>query len=177
MRNRFLFLGLSASLAAGAAAFLACSGSTESTASEDAGADVFDSGPRETGADGKDSAPPCDPTADFVKKIPDASIADGASTSGVCAGCIEARCKKELDRCNQDCACQALAQTGLACYMQNSGKPAACVAPFVSAPSTTRNIALGLVGCLSESCKTECAVDAFIGDAGDAGDAADARDD
>jgi hypothetical protein len=173
MRNRFMFLGLSASLVTGAAAFLACSGSTESTGGGDAGSDVtvVDSGPKDAGVDAKDSAPPCDTTADFVSKIPDASIADGASTTGICAGCLQAKCATEVDKCNKDCTCQGIADTAITCYAQNTSDPLQCIGDFASAPSATRSIGLALFSCVSSNCVDECAVNSFISDAGDAGDA------
>jgi hypothetical protein len=171
MRNRFLFLGLSVSVFAGAAAFLACSGGTESTPSTDAGMDVADTGPVDTGADVARDSATCDLSADFVTQIPDASIADGASTSGICAGCIEAKCKTDLDKCNHDCTCQNLANAGLTCYLAHSDDPTQCIGPFLSAPTSTRNIALGMFGCVNSSCQDECAVNSFLNDGGDGGDA------
>jgi hypothetical protein len=171
MRNRFLFLGLSASVITGAAAFLACSGDTESTSSTDAGADtgVVDSGSKDSAADATDSAPPCDTSKNFITKIPDASIADGASTTGACAACVQTKCSTEVDKCNKDCVCQGLADKALTCYAQANGDftaAAACVGDFAGAPAATQKIGFALVGCVNDNCKKECAIDALIGDAG-----------
>lgn len=165
MRARSMLLGVSVALAATGGALQACSGDTESTPAADAGPDVVDSGPKDTGADVAVDSSPCDTSQDFTARIPDASIADGASTTGVCMGCVNANCKSAVDKCNKDCTCAGLADDALECYA-TSQDALKCGGPFFNAPSSTQKIGIELFGCVNNSCKTECAVDAFIQDAG-----------
>ena len=101
--------------------------------------------------DVKDSAPPCDPTADFLKDIPDASIADGATTTGVCLGCAKTKCKTEIADCAKDCACQDIAGKALDCYAKGQAI-LKCAGQFASVPAATRNIGLALFGCVNNEC-------------------------
>src|SRR5437588_9668241 len=124
MRVHAFLIGATVSLVAVMAGIQACGGDTSSgTTPTDAGNDVtLDTKPPPPPPPddaGADSAT-CDLSADFTTKIPDASIADGESTTGICIGCVEAKCKKDLDSCNQYCPCQSAAAKALECYAKNT---------------------------------------------------------
>jgi len=168
-----MLLAASASFVAAGFAIQACGGDTSADPpAVEAGvpeAGIADTGPKDTGADAKDAAPPCDPNADFTTKIPDASIADGASTTGLCAACAKTKCKTELAACNKDCPCQNLASGALDCFAKSQDL-LKCGSGFFGANSTTQNIGLAMFDCIRDECNAECAADQFAPDAGDAGD-------
>ncbi len=156
MRTRFLFAAFSTTLAAAACTLQACSGGTESTPSEDAGVDApveaaKDTGVTDTG--GVDSAT-CDLSADFSTRIPDAEVLDGATTTGICMGCMKSKCAKAVDGCNKNCSCQGIADKGITCYSKSGGDYAATIACIGSIPSDTKAI-LALLGCAQEQCGGE----------------------
>ncbi len=173
MKARIFLLGGSISLIAAAFVVQAC-GDTEpvTTAPEvDSGADVVDSSPPKEAAPADEDAATCDLSADFTTEIPDASIADGATTTGVCLACAHVKCQKQLDECNQDCDCQGLAGDALGCYLANSANPLLCAGNFAGVDSNTQQIAIAAVSCINSGCKKECATEAFL----DGGTDADAN--
>lgn len=169
MRARFFLFAAATTLAAAAFAVQACSSSSEAPAAPaDSGSDVtvVDSAPPKEAAPPEQDSATCDLSADFTSSIPDASIADGATTSGICLGCSHDKCAKDLAACNEDCTCQNVAGSTLDCVLKNAGKSyqeiaTACGGAILSLDSNTQKLLLNLVGCLNDSCKTECAVDAF----------------
>lgn len=171
MRIRFFIVGVSAVLFGGGFAVQACGGSqSDGTAAVDAGLDVVDATVKDTNApDVKDAAPACDTNADILKGIPDASIADGASSTGVCLGCAASKCKNEIDACKKDCACQGVAADALECYAKTQS--ISCAASFTSVPKATQQIGFALAGCVSGNCDKECQASALL----DAGSDADAN--
>lgn len=174
MRVRLFFLGASATMIAGALAVQACGGEEETAPAADAGVEAApEAAPRDTGAPdtGVDSGPPCDTNADFTDNIPDASIADGASTTGVCVACAKSKCGQEVDDCNKDCPCQEVADQALDCFAKGNSV-LQCAASFASVPQKTQQIGLALFSCLNDECATECATSSFL----DAGADADAGD-
>lgn len=179
MRTRFFVLAASVTSLVAAALGLAiggCGETEETPAPVDAGSDVVDSGKKETAPPVEEDASPCDTSADFSKQIPDAAIADGASTTGICVGCAQKNCKKYIDDCNKNCECQGLAAEALECYAKSGGDIVGCLGKFAnSSPSKeTQQTGVGLFTCLNGSCKDECQTAAFDPDAGDAGGDADA---
>jgi len=175
MGPRFFLVAGGIGLVTTAFVIQAC-GETEPTpaAPVDSGADVAvaDSGQKEAAPADEDAAT-CDPSADFTKQIPDASIADGASTSGSCLQCAQAKCKAQIDACNQDCDCQQLAAEGLDCYLKHASNPLVCASSFVGVSEETQNIGFALIGCLNSGCKDPCATNSF--QPSDAGSDADAN--
>ena len=172
MRIRLFLACVSAGLFGGGFAVQACGGTEDVTPAADGGGDATaEAAPVKDSAlpDVKDSAPACDPNRDFLKDIPDASIADGASTTGICVACGKQKCKSDIDKCAANCPCQNLASGALDCYLKTQAFT--CGAPFLNAGTETRNIGLGLVQCLQTDCRAECAAAAFNPDAGDGGDA------
>jgi hypothetical protein len=172
MRIRFFLTVVSASLFAAGFAVQACGSTTnDAPAAADSGADVFEaSTPKDTSvADvAADTAPACDPNKDILSGIMDASIADGASSVGLCLGCAKSKCSMEIDSCKMDCDCQGLAGTALECFAMAGGvqsKEFACVGPFAGAPKATQNIGIALAGCVQQSCADECQTQQFM-DAG-----------
>ena len=123
--------------------------------------------------------------ADFTAEIPDASIADGASTTGICLECAKKTCPTQIGECTQNCDCQELAVGALDCFLKNSTKSqlelfGICGGKFGGVNPATQQLGFGLLTCINGGCKTECATDSFqtkdagkdaAGDAGDAGDA------
>ncbi len=177
MRTRLFVLAASVTSLGVAALSLATGGCGETepeatTTAADASADVTDSGKKDV-VTVEEDASPCDTSADFTKQIPDASIADGASTTGVCVGCAVKNCKKYIDECNQNCECQDLAADALECYATSGGDIVGCLGKFANAsPSKqTQQTGIGLFTCLNGSCKDECQTEALNPDAGDGGDA------
>ncbi|HVH44394.1 MAG TPA: hypothetical protein VM925_18705 [Labilithrix sp.] len=176
MGARVIVLGACVCVGATALVVQAC-GSTEDVQQPvaDSGPDVIDSGePDVVKVEQKDSAT-CDLSADFTTKIPDAAIADGASTSGLCLACTNAKCKEQVDACNQNCRCQEVADEALTCYLQNTANPYVCGAQVggAGADDETRTIAINLIVCVNSSCTKECATEEYTGPK-DAGAGADA---
>jgi len=170
MRIRFFVVGVSAVLFGGGFAIQACGGTQSDSTPVDAGPDVVDATVKDTNApDVKDSAPACDTMADILKDIPDASIADGGSSVGLCLGCAKVKCASEIDQCKQDCACQGVAAKALECYAKTQS--IACAASFQSVPKATQQIGIALAGCVQGKCDTECQASALL----DAGTDADAN--
>lgn len=170
MRIRFLLVCVSAGLFGGAFAVQACGGTANTDTPTDAGggADVVDASIKDTSvADVQDSAPTCDTNVDILKSIPDASIADGGSSVGLCLGCAATKCKADIDACKKDCACQGVAGKALECFAKTQS--IACAASFQSAPKATQTIGFSLAGCLQQNCAADCQAAAFA-DAGDGGD-------
>lgn len=176
MRIRaFIFLAAVASVSTGFA-IQACGGSSVADPPADSG--VADSGPADTGpADtgpkdtGADTAPPCDPTVDITQGIPDASLNDGSTTTGLCLGCMKTNCAKETKACAEECGCQKIAKDGLDCYLKNTANPIVCAGNFTGAgiSSKTQTVGLALIGCIRDECDQECAASAFDPDGGDGG--------
>jgi hypothetical protein len=163
MRVRFFFLAVSVSLVASAAGMQACGGTEESSpqaSNGDAGQEAAapaDAAKPDTGAPdtGVDSSP-CDTNADFTANIPDAAIADGASSTGLCVACAQANCADDISDCNHLCECQGLMDDALDCYAKNPGNPIACAGPFLGASKETQSIGASIIGCLQKNCEAEC---------------------
>lgn len=176
MRIRaFIFLAAVCSTSAGFA-IQACGGDSvaDPPATTDSGAQETgpaDTGPKDTGVDVFDAGPSCDPSADITKGIPDASLADGATTTGVCLACMKSKCDKETKACAAECGCQKIAKDGLDCYLKNTANPIVCAGNFSGAgiSQKTQAAGLALIGCVNDECNAECAVSAFDPDAGDGG--------
>lgn len=167
MRIRFFLTVVSAALFGAAFGIEACGSTTNDavTAADSGPEAAVEAGIKDTNApDVFDSAPPCDPNKDLFVGIMDASIADGASTVGVCLGCAKSKCSTEIDKCKMDCECQTIAGSALECFAMSGGvqsKLFACVGPFATAPKATQNIGIALAGCLQQDCKDECATAQF----------------
>lgn len=175
MRKAFFLV--SSSLLATVLVVQACGSTEDASSPADAGTDavVTETGPADTGAKdgGSDSQTPCDTSKDFLADVPDADIADGASSSGVCLGCLKNKCKSSLDMCNVDCNCREVVSGALDCYAKG-GQVIQCVLGSKTQPTMkTQQIGLALFGCMQQSCNDECAVDEFLPDGGDAGDSGD----
>lgn len=173
MRARIFLLGGCVGLVAAAFVVQACDESEPTTAASeaDSGPDVIDGGPLKEAAAPEVDAATCDPSADFTTQIPDASILDGATTTGICLQCAHAKCAEQLDKCNEDCACQGLAGEALQCYLMSSENPIACAGSFIDVDTTTQQAGIALLTCINSECKADCATAAFQ-DAGADADAA-----
>ncbi len=175
MRIR-LFLALaSVGFVAAGLGIQACGGSSESTETKDSGA--VEAGPKDAARDTNEE-PACDPKKDFLADIPDASIADGASSSGVCVSCTKAKCSTEVAKCAADCPCQGIAGDAIECYVKTQNI-LACAGSLGTVSSGTQAIGLALFSCIQKECDSECAASSFIDGGVDAGEdaAADAATD
>jgi hypothetical protein len=166
----FLVMTAASSLAAGFA-IQACGGSsdtpaTNSDAATESATPAKDAAVQDTSLpDVFDARPPCDPNKDILKDIPDASIADGASTTGICINCAQTKCKKEIDNCKKDCSrsmkdlgCQDLAAKALECYAKTQDA-FMCGGDFLAAKQPTTGIGIALASCVQQNCQSECGVD------------------
>ena len=158
MRSLFAWIGLSFGFALLALLFVfgapACGSTADDTATPDAVADApIDTGPADSAT--------CDLSANLLDKIPDASIADGASTTGICLGCASAHCGSTISQCNESCPCQSAVSTGLSCFLQNPTSPTVCLLGFTGVDSTTQGLGFSLVTCVETSCDNECQASKF----------------
>jgi hypothetical protein len=176
VRLRFLLAVLTTGLLGGALTIQACGGSDVATDdAPDAGA--AETGQREAAVDAIDAEPPCDLTADLFAKVADASIGDGASTTGACLGCARKECGDAISKCTQDCPCQTIVGNALECYLTTQQIGCAQELANIFVTKETRRDALELLGCVQHTCPVECAVDEDGGssdassDAGADGDA------
>lgn len=174
MRIRHFVLLISATMAA--AGFVAnCGGTTTDNGPADAGQDVstdHTTAPDAVADVAIDTAT-CDKSADLTKGIPDASLADGATSTGICLGCIDTFCQKQLAACDQDCDCQNAARDGLDCVLKNAANVFACVGSFTGLPASAQAEGMAFGGCVQSKCMSVCAPNLDGGLDGDAGDAAD----
>jgi len=138
--------------------------------------DAAEAGVRESGTpDVTEPEPPCDRAADLFAKVHDASIGDGASTTGRCVGCMKAKCDEAIAKCTANCPCQGIVGRALECYLTTQQLGCAGELTNYLVTSETRSDALRILGCVQSECPAECAVDGGA-DAGatDAGTDADA---
>lgn len=150
----------------------ACGGSATDEAAGDAGADAPDARPRiPTGLDAGEAR--CDPDKDLLAAVRDASIGDGASSTGLCNACAKAQCSEAIAKCTRDCPCQAIVSDALECYLTTRQIGCAAALANIFVTNETRRDALSLLGCVQTECVSECAVDAGTGTDRDAS-AADA---
>lgn len=156
VRFSFFFLG---SVAFGLSAFAIEACSSDDTTPAATGADASDTTGRDATSTEQDAEANCDPDADLTERIEDASIADGASTTGICAACLSERCSYELKHCAEDCPCQGIVGDALQCYLTT--QDIACLGRLTNylVRQDTRARALQLSGCARSSCPAECAID------------------
>jgi hypothetical protein len=133
-------------------------GDTEKPGPGDAGGQAL-----EAAAEAAADAAKCDLSASLTGSIPDAAIADGASTTGICLGCGNAKCANFVKQCTANCDCQRIAKDGLECYLANPANAELCVLSFGvgKVDPKVQAIGLGLGNCINTNCKSECAADAF----------------
>ena len=171
MRIRFFLALASVSFVAAGFAIQACGGSSDDTANpvKDSGVaeTAAETGPKDAAVNTAEAAVPCDPNKDYLGAIPDASIADGASTTGICVGCAKSKCKAEVAKCGADCTCQQIAGGALDCYAKTQDL-IGCGSKLLSVPAATRTIGIALFSCIQKDCADECAASSF-GDGGDGG--------
>ena len=156
MRSCVSVLLASLSLFAGTLAIDACS-SDEGPATP--APDASDDRARDGAFALEDAEVRCDPGANLLERVEDAAVADGASTTGICAACLDERCSYELARCAEDCQCQGIVGDALQCYLTT--QDIACLGRLTNylVRQDTRARALQLSGCARSSCSMECAID------------------
>ncbi|MBX3264463.1 MAG: hypothetical protein KIS78_25685 [Labilithrix sp.] len=166
-----IFVVVGGAALVGAAFVMQACGETEPAAEpvNDAGLDVEDSAPSEDAPPVDEDAATCDLSADFTEQIPDASIADGASTSGLCLECAKAKCGAQIAACNQDCPCQGVVGEALECYLKNTSNPFVCAGSLATVDDNTRNLGIALITCINSGCRDECATSSFQDAGSDAG--------
>ena len=137
----------------------ACSSDeTPATSEPDASADVARDGVFVP----DDAEVRCDPDASLLERIEDASIADGASTTGICAACLGEKCSYELAHCAEDCQCQGIVGDALQCYLTTHDIAFLGRLTNYLVRQDTRGRALQLAGCARSSCSPECAIDGGV---------------
>ena len=150
-----------AALAVGASTFALDACSSDDAAPEDS-PDASQSSTNEGGVVSDDAEVRCDPDASLLERIEDAAILDGASTTGICSGCLGERCSYELGHCAEDCMCQGIVGDALQCYLTT--QDIACLGRLTNylVRQDTRGRALQLAGCARSSCSMECAIDGGV---------------
>jgi hypothetical protein len=160
MRLRLLVLLTAAGMLGGAFCVQACGASDDPAVEQP---DAGEGGPRESGTpDVSEPEPPCDRTADLFARVHDASIGDGASTTGVCIGCAKARCDEAIAKCTADCPCQGIVGRALECYLTTQQLGCASELTNYLVTSETRSNALRILGCVQSECPVECVVDGGV---------------
>lgn len=156
VRSRFVVVFASVAVCASTLAIDACSSGDVAPASA---ADAAGDSARDVVVGVDDAEVRCDPDASLLERVADASIADGASTTGICATCLDERCAYELAHCAEDCPCQGIVGDALQCYLTTQAL--ACLGRLTSylVRQDTRARALQLSGCARSSCASECAAD------------------
>jgi hypothetical protein len=158
MRLRLLVVLVTTGLLGGAFCVQACGSSDELRVAAPAAAE---GGVRESGSpDVADPEPPCDRSADLFAKVHDASIGDGASTTGLCASCMKSSCDEAIAKCTADCPCQGIVGRALDCYLTTQQLGCAEELTSYLVTSETRSNALRILGCAQSECPAECAIDA-----------------
>ena len=171
MRVRLLLAGLSLALVGFSFGVQACSSDGSAFVANDAGLDAadattpYDAAVPDTGTDAETDAG-CDTNADFTTRIPDASVPDSSTTTGLCVACANTECPTEVSNCNHSCSCQNIADKALVCYAKSGGDLFAAYTCVGSTPKDTKN-PIALLGCLKSKCGEPCAIGQA--DAGDAG--------
>lgn len=139
----------------------ACGSSASDTSADPGDASAAsDARTRAAPVDPRDAEPPCDPDADLLARVTDASIADADSTTGLCASCLKRACAEALADCSEDCPCQGIMDDAVDCYLRT--RQLGCLGRLANYLVTqeTRSRALRVVGCAQSECPVECAVDA-----------------
>jgi hypothetical protein len=135
----------------------AASLAVEACSSSDSVAPVVDGGVEAAAETGPPDSATCDLGANLLDQIPDADIPDSSTTTGICLGCVSAKCGSSITQCNQSCPCQAEVASGLQCYVKNPSDPLGCVTPFFAGGDPqTKTIALTLLPCVQSGCPVEC---------------------
>lgn len=139
-------------------------------AADDASGDAKANGSKSDADDDDDDNDDCDKTKDFTKDIPDASVADGATSTGACIACTNENCGTFVKACNENCVCQGVAGGALTCFLQNPGNIYACAGELgdALADEKARNAALGIFTCVNAKCNSECALGEFLDGGNDA---------
>jgi hypothetical protein len=159
MRLRLLVVLVATGLLGGAFCVQACGPSDEVAGGAEG--DVPEGGVHESGAlDGAEPEPPCDPAGDLFARAHDASIGDGASTTGLCLGCAKARCDEAIAKCTANCQCQGIVGRALDCYVTTQQLGCASALTSYLVTSETRSDALRILGCVQSECPVECVIDA-----------------
>lgn len=175
MRAPFVLSCIFAGLAGALASVQGCSADESVTGD---GPDAAESGVRQVDPPvSPETGPPCDPRGDLFRLVRDASIGDGASTTGVCLGCAKAKCAEANANCAANCPCQAIVSRAIECYLTTQQIGCAADLADILVTPTTRKYALQVLGCAQSECPVECAVDAGTPADPDAGAGMDASTD
>ena len=172
MRARFFILAISFGSSCAGLGVEACSGSsTDEASSNDAGG--AEAAARDVLAYDQSEPPTCDVDADFTANVVDASLADGATTSGACVACMRTTCSEAVAACNKDCKCQNIAAGVLDCFVKS--QLLSCSAPFyLGVIKQGLPSGKALLGCVTVDCANACGFSSSSGDGG-IGDSSDGR--
>ena len=189
--TRKVILGVSCGLVVAGLAAGGCGSTVDSGVGADAGRDAVvrdvAAPPADTGPDVVDTGVmACAVDADLsMVNLPDASLADGASSIGRCSACVQTTCKMQFAACNDNCDCKSAVLDFFTCYSAG-GSITKCGLPLGTLGGDARTLGQGLIVCIDPAfaggpgpgCKDDCAVNALFPDAGksDADAATDATD-
>lgn len=90
----------------------------------------------------------------------DASIADGATTTGICVGCMRSNCEEQVRACAINCQCQGIMGDAIECYFTTQNLACAGRLTDYLVRQETRAAALTMLGCARTSWTEECALEA-----------------
>jgi hypothetical protein len=162
MKLRHWMIGVSSCLFIAGAAGAGCSSTeTSNPPAVDAGKDVsvadgntpdvVKDAPVETG-------PSCQKDADFTQlPVPDASLNDGGTNTGVCVSCVRQNCNTQAQACANDCECNNFVLGFFTC-VGGGGSLINCGSGLLSLPQSSRKAGQDLVTCVFGSCQSECGV-------------------
>jgi hypothetical protein len=166
MRVRHFVLIVSAGMAGFAFAGQGCGGTSDSgpagtdASVQDVTAADTTQPPKDTGAPDlgtPETAPDNCPDADLANpNLPDASLADGATSVGECLSCVESKCQAEVTACNDtttDCSCKQLIYDFLSCVSGGKSIFSCGSSLVVGAPQTAQDLGL----CVYGNCIKDCA--------------------
>lgn len=156
MRIRSFMVITSAGLLAASLSILACGGDSEDSTG-DRDSNLVADGSAEASDAGSDvRADACDTPTDILATVPDASLADGSTSSGLCMACLDSKCSSVIDKCEQDCNCRAVVSDVLGCFSQK-GDLMSCFTSTVEQPSAaTQALGLSFLSCVSGPCEQAC---------------------
>ena len=161
MKLRHAILALSSCMMISGFAASGC-GSTQTSnpVATDGGGDVVaDNSVRDVTPDvPREVAPSCIKDADFTQiPIPDASLGDGGTNSGVCVSCVRSNCTSQANACAADCECNNVVLGFFTC-IGSGASLTTCGTPLLSLPSGSQALGQALALCVYGNCQSECGI-------------------
>lgn len=163
MKLRHWMLAFSACLMVTGAVASGC-GSTETTppATTDGGGDVsvLETSTKDVTPDvPQEVGPSCVKDADFTQfPVPDASLGDGGTNTGVCVSCVRSNCQSQANACAADCECNNAILSFFNCLGQGRALLTCLGSSQGGLSGTAQNLAIALGACVYSNCQQECGV-------------------